>query len=67
MLLEHLDDDRDRRVDRVGDDADERFGCRLGNSRREIADDSGVNLRRTKNYIHFATNGEKRVGVRFVS
>lgn len=44
MLLQDLDNDRDGRVDGVGDDADNGFWCRLGDASSKIAYDAGVDL-----------------------
>ncbi len=44
LLLEHLGNNGDGRVDRVRDDEDESFGRVLGDSNGNVADDTGVDL-----------------------
>lgn len=44
MLLEDFGDDRDSRVDRVGDDAHKCLGCELGSSSSKITDNAGVDF-----------------------
>lgn len=45
MFLEHLSDDGDGRVDRVGDDEDERFGGGCCDSGGKVFHDSSVDLK----------------------
>jgi hypothetical protein len=44
VLLEDLRDDRDSRVNRVGDDQDESLGSPLCNTNSKITDDTSVDL-----------------------
>lgn len=44
VLLEDLSNDRDSRVDRVGDDKDKCLGGSLCDTSGKISDDTGVDL-----------------------